>query len=301
MYCHYIEDCQNAYSIATLLLMFQIMVNPPYQEMTGGGSVQAVAAAQAKPVFQVFVEQAKIIAPRYISMITPARWYAGGIGLDAFRQSMLHDRHIIRLVDYSNSKDCFPTVDIAGGLCYFLWDAETETECEVTNHVGTEVSTVSRNLDEFGDIFIRLNQAISIIHKVMKKAESTWDVNVQPIDCFGFPSKARGVDTPQAGFIKLIHSQGTGYVARTDVKKNANFIDKYKVTIGILVPSNGEVGIDPSKGYRSITYPRILLPGEITTFSYLVLGVFDELSQAENFRATPHKAAQSSIARQDMV
>ena len=110
------------------------------------------------------------------------------------------------------------------------------------------------------------------------------DSSVFPIDCFGFPSKARGVDVKTEGAISLIHSQGTGYVNRSDVKKNAELIDKYKVTIGILVPSNGEVGIDPSKGYKSITMPKILNPGEITTFSYLVLHAFDTQKEAENFK-----------------
>lgn len=261
-----------------------VVGNPPYQESTGGGSADAVAATQAKPVFQLFVERAKDIAPHYVSMITPARWYAGGIGLNEFRAAMLHDTRLVKLVDFSNSKDCFPTVDIAGGLCYFLWDKTGKGDCIVTNHVGNEETCITRRLDEFGDIFIRSNHAIPIIHKVMKKTDSFWDEKVQPIDAFGFPSKVRGAELPLLNSIKLIHSQGIGYVMRYDVKKNIDLIDKYKVTIGILVPSNGEVGIDPSKGYRSITFPKILNPGEITTFSYLVIGAFDTLIEAENFK-----------------
>lgn len=261
-----------------------IVGNPPYQAETGGGSELSVAATQAKPIFQLFVQQAKKVNPQYISMIIPARWYAGGIGLNDFREEMLADEHLRKLVDYSNSKDCFPTVDIAGGLCYFLWSRDENGTCVVTNHVGNEVSTCERPLNEFGDIFIRSNQALSIIHKVKAKASSFLDDCVYPIDAFGFPSKARGKEAPTEESIALIHSQGTGYVMRDEVKKNAEIIDKYKITIGILVPSNGEVGIDPSKGYKSITMPRILAPGEITTFSYLVLNAFDTEEEAINFK-----------------
>lgn len=260
-----------------------VVGNPPYQEITGGGSELSVAATQAKPVFQMFVEQAKAVAPNYISMIIPARWYAGGIGLNEFREKMLSDRHLLRLVDFSNSKDCFPTVDIAGGLCYFLWSRETDADCIVTNRIGVEENTVTRRLDEFEGLFIRSNEAIPIIHKVRKKASHFMDESVFPIDAFSFPSKARGEALPFENCVSLIHSQGVGYVRRDEVKKNAELIDKYKVTIGILVPSNGEVGIDPAKGFKSITFPRILLPNEVTTFSYLVLYTADTEEEANNF------------------
>lgn len=266
-------------------MVFDAVVgNPPYQSETGGGSELAVAATQAKPIFQLFVQQAKALNAEYISMIIPARWYAGGIGLNDFRTEMLNDTHIVKLVDYSNSKDCFPTVDIAGGLCYFLRVASRDGKCSVTNHVGTACTTEERALNEFEDIFIRSNQALSIIHKVKQKASSFLDNAVLPIDAFGFQSKARGEAESRPGYIKLIHSQGEGFVSRDSVSKNADLIDKFKITIGILVPSNGEVGIDPEKGYRSITMPRILCPGEVTTFSYLVLNAFDTEEEAINFK-----------------
>lgn len=217
-------------------------------------------------------------------MIIPARWYAGGIGLNDFREEMLSDKQLRKLVDYSNSKDCFPTVDIAGGLCYFLWQNSGSGDCTVINHVGTDVDSCDRPLDEFNDIFIRSNKALSIIHKVRSKATKFMDDVVFPIDAFGFPSKARGSTESFAESIALIHSQGTGYITREDVKKNADLIDKYKITIGILVPSNGEVGIDPAKGYKSITMPKILTPGEVTTFSYLVLNALDTEEEAINFK-----------------
>ena len=224
-----------------------IVGNPPYQEDTGGGSAANVAAKQARPVYNLFVDQAKTMQPHYISMIMPARWYAGGI-------------------------------------CYFLWDRDKEEVCEVTNVSGLERHTMRRNLNEFGEIFIRSNESLSIIHKVLNRSEHFLTDRVQPIDAFGFPSAARGEKEPFDGCVSLIHSQGTGYIKRSDVKKNAELIDKYKATISILVPCNGEVGIDPSKGYKAITTPRIEVPGEVNTFSYLVLGAFDTEAEIKNYK-----------------
>ena len=133
-------------------------------------------------------------------------------------------------------------------------------------------------------IFIRSNESLSIIHKVLRRSEHFLTERVQPIDAFGFPSAARGEKEPFDGCISLIHSQGTGYIKRSDVKKNAELIDKYKATISILVPCNGEVGIDPSKGYKAITTPRIEVPGEVNTFSYLVLGAFDTEEEIKNYK-----------------
>ena len=261
-----------------------IISNPPYQLSTGGGSENAVAAKQAKPLFHLFVEQAKRLNPRYISMIIPARWYTGGIGLGEFRTAMLNDKHICKIVDYIDSSECFSGVGVAGGICYFLWDKSYNGDCEVTNRIRSTDNSAVRALNEFGDLFIRSNESIPIIHKVLNKASKFMNEQVYTIDAFGFPSKARGESSDFPGSVKLIHSKGIGYVKRQDIKKNSDIIDKWKVTIGILVPCNGEVGIDPAKGYKAITTPRILRPGEITSFSYLVLGAFDSEKEAINFR-----------------
>ncbi len=261
-----------------------IISNPPYQLNTGGGSDDAVAAKQAKPLFNLFVEQAKKLNPHYLTMIIPARWYTGGIGLGDFRNNMLEDHHIRELIDYSDSEECFSGVGVAGGICYFLWDREYEGNCKVTNRLREYESVAERSLNEFDGFFIRSNDSISIIHKVQRKTDKFLNEQVYPIDAFGFPSKSRGESKPFDNSVSLIHSKGIGYVPRGDIKKNPDIIDKYKVTIGILVPCNGEVGVDPKNGYKSITTPRILKPGEITSFSYLVLGAFDTEEEAKNFK-----------------
>ena len=265
-----------------------VVGNPPYQSETGGGS-DRTAATQAKPIFQLFVEQAKSTEPDYISMIIPARWYNGGIGLSDFRKEMLNDKRIMKLMDFSNSKELFPTVDIAGGICYFLWHAIHDDDCVVVNSLSGRTVELKRSLSEFGEFFIRSNSAIPIIEKVLAKTNRFVSDMASAIDTFGIPSKEKGHEEYSNGDILLLHSvgangQGTDFISRDKVSKNTDLIDKFKIKISILVPQNGEVGVDPAKGYRSISSPQILYPGTVDTFSYLNIGFFDTETEAINFR-----------------
>lgn len=265
-----------------------IISNPPYQLSTGGGTAESKSATQARPIYNQFIEQAKKMNPKYISMIIPARWYAGGMGLNQFRTDMLNDKHIVKLVDYNNSKDCFQGVDIAGGVCYFLWDRDHEMdECAITNISGNDISMSSRPLNEFDTLFIRSNDAIQIIKKVQMKANRFMTEMVSPIDTFGIPSKEKGHVDRRPGDVELLSSVGyngqdISYISRDKVKKNTHLIEKYKVKISIMVPQGGEVGIKPENGYRSISTPQILPPGQVDSFSYLNIGFFDTEKEAKN-------------------
>lgn len=260
-----------------------IISNPPYQ-LNDGGSGTGISA---KPIYHLFVEQAKKLKPNYMTMIIPSRWFAGGKGLDEFRESMLHDKHISTIVDYMSSKDCFPGVNIAGGIHYFLWDSHHSGPCTILNcAANSETVSSKRALDEF-DVFIRDNLAISIIHKFLNSKDKSLSQNTYTRNPFGFVSKDRGSSQPirDCENVKLISSAGVGYIKRSDVTKNQTEIDKYKVTIGKIVPSNGEVDTDPKDGYKVTTSSRILQPGEIHTESYLLLHTFDSLEEANNFAA----------------
>lgn len=263
-----------------------IISNPPYQLATEERT-DVKSAAQAKPIYHKFIEQAKALNPRYLTMIVPSRWYNGGIGLDKFRQTMLEDKHITQLVDYVNSKDCFQGVDIAGGVCYFLWDRDhTSENCLVTNISGDNKTTDERPLNEFGTLFVRSNASIDLIHKIKSNCNHFMNEMVSALDTFGIPSKEKGHKEEQTGDIILYHTvgyndQGHSYINRNEIKKNTDLIDKYKVKISIMVPQGGEVGIDPSKGYRSISTPQILPPGTVDSFSYLNVGFFDTQEEAE--------------------
>lgn len=134
-----------------------IISNPPYQLSDGGSK------ASAKPIYHLFVEQAKKLNPRYMTMIIPARWFSGGKGLDEFRDTMLHDRRMRTLVDYFDATDCFPGVDISGGICYFLWDRDNKGTCEVVSYRDQKKSTLNRELLQDGEnTFIRFNEAVKL-------------------------------------------------------------------------------------------------------------------------------------------
>ena len=144
-------------------MKFDVIIgNPPYQLSDGGNG------KSAKPIYQLFVQKAKELRPRFLTMVIPSRWFTGGKGLDEFRASMLSDRRMKKLVDYENFKDIFPGVDLAGGACYFLWDREYSGMCEVTNFSKTKPSSQMRYLDE-NEVFIRQNLAVEIVKKVQSQ------------------------------------------------------------------------------------------------------------------------------------
>ena len=141
-------------------MKFDVIIRKPAYQMSDGGGT----GKSAKPIYQLFVEQAKKLKPKYLTMIIPSRWFAGGKGLDEFRKTMLTDKHIRQIVDYDNFKEVFPGVDLAGGACYFLWDRDSIGSCAVTNISGNIKNTMMRDLDEF-EIFIRQNKAVKIVEK----------------------------------------------------------------------------------------------------------------------------------------
>ena len=258
-------------------MKFDVIIgNPPYQLNDGGNGVSAA------PIFHHFVDQAKKLKPRYLSMIIPARWYAGGKGLDGFRDAMLHDKHLRKIVDYESSKDCFDGVNIAGGICYFLWDRDNLGECEIVNMNGSDSSKLERRLDEF-PVLIRSNTAISIVHKVLAKTTDMWSSHAYPRNPFGFATNYRGRTEKCSGDIEILTSKGFQYVSNNEVIKNRDIINYYKILIGRLVPSNGELDVDPKDGYRVITDTRIIGPGQINTETYLDIGVFPTEQEAINF------------------
>lgn len=272
-------------------MKFDVIIgNPPYQLATGGGTEEKKSATQAKPIYHRFIEQAKKLNPRYLCMIVPARWYNGGIGLNQFRDDMLHDKRIVQLVDYNNSKDCFKDVIIVGGVCYFLWDRDNpRAKCKITNINGDTALTEARPLDEFGTLFIRSNESIEIINKVRMKATHYLNEIVSSLDTFGIPTQEHGHTVKQPNDVVLIHSDGyngqaNSFYERSRIRKNTELIDKYKVKISRMIPQGGEFGIRPENGYRSISTPQVLAPGVVDTFSYLNVGFFDTEEEAENYK-----------------
>jgi len=266
-------------------MKFDVIVsNPPYQLGDSG------AFASASPIYQKFVDQAKKLNPRYMTMIIPSRWFAGGKGLDDFRNEMLKDDRIRVLHDYQMGSDCFPGTRIAGGVCYFLWNRDHRGECEVFNHDGdTVTSRMTRPLLEDGaDTFIRMNEAIPILRKVRAFKESSFSALVSPRKPFGLtsdffadPSK---YNLPQVsdekGQIRIV---GT-YKYKT-VWKYANKdypfpngsekVWKYKVFVSQVL----DAGFDWTRERLS---PFLGLPGDACTETFVTVGSYDDKETAEN-------------------
>ena len=194
--------------------------NPPYQVMDGG------AGASAKPVYNLFVDIAKKLKAEYISMIMPARWYAGGKGLDCFRDNMLNDKHIVSLYDYSNSKDVFPNVEIAGGICYFLYNTLYNGTCTVVNCQNNERSEFARNLNSYS-IFVRNNKAVGIIEKL--GSSKRLDEKVFSRNTFSLSSAVRGHKSENINDYKLLSSNGFSFIDAKSITSGRQFVDKYKV------------------------------------------------------------------------
>lgn len=252
-------------------MKFDVIVgNPPYQLDDGG------FGKSASPIYHKFVQQAIKLAPRYLTMIIPARWYAGGKGLSEFRAELLGDNRIRKIVDYADASEVFPGVDIAGGVCYFLWERDSRGPCEVKNiHNGESVVSV-RPIDEF-NTFIRHGQAVPIIRKVLAKKEKNMSEQVTSRKPFGLPTNARPM---KRGDLTLRWNNGEGPYSRRDVSVGIEMIDKWKVITSKVSYDHG--GQPDKNGMRKVlSIVDILRPGEICTETYIVAGVFDSKVKAE--------------------
>ena len=256
-------------------MKFDVIIgNPPYQMEDGGNS------ASAKPIYHLFVEQAKKLNPRYLAMIIPARWYAGGKGLDDFRSSMLCDNRIHSIVDYADSADCFNGVNIAGGVCYFLWTRDTRGKCKVTNMKGDlELNSEFRKLNEF-PLFVRDNNAIHIVRKIREKGEITLDGIVSSRNAFNLPSNESGHSRQKDGDYSLLSSRGNSYINRTLVTDRDGLVKKYKVVITYAMSGGNKPGSDGR--YQIISSLMTLPPNVVCTETYLVLDSFSNKRMADN-------------------
>ncbi len=245
-------------------MKFDVIVgNPPYQLSDGG------AGASAMPIYQKFVEQAKKMNPRYLTMIIPARWYAGGRGLDVFRKEMKEDNRIKAIVDYPKSRECFQGVDIAGGVCYFIWEKDYSGNCDFTSITGDNISREKRSLNEF-DVIIRSNIGADIVRKIRKQTSKTMSDQVLKVSPFGLRSYVRGKDRSFRNCVTVITSAGKGYIPRKDVVKNKELIDTFKLCIGYLNPDRAGVNNAADGMVNVTTKQKILNPGEVVTETYII-------------------------------
>jgi hypothetical protein len=268
-------------------MQFDVIIgNPPYQLSDGGFGTSAA------PIYQHFVEQAKALEPRYLLMIIPARWFAGGKGLDEFRESMLSDDRLRSIEDFLSASDVFPGVGLKGGVCYFLWDRDNPGLYQVSTHFKDwPISTATRPLLEEGvDVFIRFNEGLSILKKVVAvetgKADSLslpenkrFERLVSSRKPFGLDTTFKGKTIKNVNDLLIYQNGGIGYVDRASILTGANFIDKWKLFTGYAAPGTGNKDTYP---HRIISTPFIGEPGSISSETYLCIGPLDSKIEAES-------------------
>lgn len=270
-------------------MQFDVIVgNPPYQLSDGG------SGASAAPIYQKFVEQAKKLEPRFLSMVIPSRWFSGGKGLDEFRESMLSDRRVRSIDDYLNSSDAFPGVELQGGICYFLWDRENAGDCRVTTYYNGAVMSVAERplLCPGSDTFVRHNDAIPIVQKVMDVESGCAGAPlnlpdarrfanlVSPRKPFGLPTNMRGKPAPFPNSLLVYQFGGSGYVPRDSITTGKDLIGKWKLFIG---RAHG------GQGHGRDVFPTVVIgkpfigePNSACTETYMYIGPFESENEAVN-------------------
>jgi site-specific DNA-methyltransferase (adenine-specific) len=269
-------------------MQFDVIIgNPPYQLGQSGGDA---IGSFAMPIYQKFVEAAKRLEPRYLIVVTPSRWFAGGRGLDEFRQEMLADRRLRSLIDYPDSREVFGGVDIAGGISYFLWDSCWNDKCEVTTvTAGVPGAALRRYLNAY-DILVRYNEAVPILERVLGSpggnAFDSLASQVAPIQPFSIRTNFRGAPSSDgmANPVLIYQNGGTGFIERDDIPRNIDWVDQWKV---FLSGSASEHGGQTDKNGTRRVFSRILIggPGTACTETYLVAGRFGSEAEAANFAA----------------
>lgn len=254
-------------------MKFDVIIgNPPYQMSDGG------AQASAKPIYHLFIQQAKKLNPNHLVMIVPSRWFTGGKGLDDFRDEMINDKRIKEIHDYINAAECFNGAEIKGGVNYFHWDSSYEGKCKVNTYESNKIiSSLERLLKEKGlEILIRFNEGISILHKVQKLNEKSFNEIISSRKPFDLDTKVKGVKEKKVGFLKLYQNGGTAYWDKANIKKNLNLIDKHKVYI------SAAYGAGEGFPHQILGTPLYGEPNSICTETYLVIGGYNDEETAKN-------------------
>ena len=254
-------------------MTFDVIIgNPPYQLSDGAGG------GSATPIYQLFVEQAKKLNPRYLSMIIPARWYGGGRGLDSFRKTIIEDKRIRVLHDFLNAADCFGNgVEIKGGICYFQWNRDQEGMCNVYTHHADKIEESFRYLQEEGsNVFIRYKVGVEVYHKVKAYNEKTIDTIVSSQRPFGLRTYVHGEKKPFNNSVVLVENGGVGYIDKSQISSNKQWIDKSKVYISAAYNAGD------SYPHQILGRPILGKKGTCCTETYILIGPFETEKEAQN-------------------
>ena len=273
-------------------MKFDVIIgNPPYQigdkknDETDDETNEEIGkkkrknnGGSASPIYHKFIRQAQKLQPHYLVMITPSRWFAGGKGLDDFRDEMLGDTRLRQIHDFPNAADCFPGIEIKGGVNYFLWDRDDRGDCLIRNYEGGVCTSESvRPLREDGmNTLVRYNNAISILRKVTAKKEKKFSELVSSQKPFGLRTFVKGKNNPFPNSIKLYRNNGVGYIEQDDIAQGSEWLDKYKVLITMAY------GAGESFPHQILNTPFIAEKGAACSETYLVIAPSTSLSECQN-------------------
>ena len=260
-------------------MKFDVIVgNPPYQMDDEGGH-------RPVPIYNRFVEAAMALEPSYITMITPSRWMAGGLGLSQYRARMLTDRRIRTLVDLPVASEVFGGVEIKGGVSYFLWDANWNGDCKTTLRRGERtVGPVVRPLGEY-DVFVRDPRALPILAKVLARGDSSFSAIVASVRPFGDKlrsnfahySVTKSGDEQLALYMNKASQRCQFWVDPNLVTNNQELAHAWK----IYLPKAGSDG-----GQRLpdvvVGKPFVGEPASVCTETYLAIGGFASEAEAQS-------------------
>ncbi|UYF92634.1 Eco57I restriction-modification methylase domain-containing protein [Rhodococcus aetherivorans] len=256
-------------------MQFDVIIgNPPYQLSDGGYGTSAA------PIYQMFVEKALGLDPRFAVFVTPSRWFAGGKGLDDYRKKMLADHRMHHIVDYPKLYEAFPGVKIRGGVSYFLWDRDYDGPCTIqTMWDGQPVGeAVARYLDTY-DVLVRRNEAVPILEKVRARREVTLDTRVSSGKPFGLRTFFHGNESPRgiSNPVQLFGSRKVTWIDRSDIPLNDAWIDQWKVLMTAVQGTSAAVET------KFLSKPIIAGPGTACTETYLVAGRFGTEEEAARY------------------
>ena len=263
----------NLKNIFGVEMKFDVIIgNPPYQLSDGG------AGTSAMPIYQNFVQQAKKLSPRFLLMIIPARWFSGGKGLDSFREEMLNDDRVREIHDFPDASSIFPGVQIKGGICYFLWSKYEKGLCKVSSYGNDGLISVMQRplLEKDAETFIRFNEAISILNKVLKRKEKSIMYQVSSRKPFGLSTTYKGAKTCSKDNLTLYQNGGIGYIDKSEIINNLDMVNYFKV----LIPRAGS-GSD-SFPHSILGKPFVVPPNSACTETYIIAGSYDNELEACN-------------------
>lgn len=264
-------------------VQFDVIIgNPPYQLNDGGGS-----GTSAGPLYHRFIEQGKLLSPRFLSLVTPARWFSGGKGLDDFRAAMLADPRLRVIEDYPDSNDVFPGTQIKGGVAYWLWNRDQSGPVRVTTHdKGRVVSSTIRALVEPGtDVFIRYNEALPILRKVAVAEHGGDAASLFPPVGRRFAElvstrRPFGIgntfSTNAAGELTVYKVGGEARADRAALSSGEELVDAWKVFIPFLASGSDAFP------HSILGRPFIGAPKTASTETYLAIGPFETEVEARN-------------------